>query len=195
MRLTALSFIPLLFCFSLGQEPDAALLRDVRSRLMEGAVARRVQLDTPQTKMLINACSWELGTASETVIEMDYPKSSVFSPGFLSTSPAATSSEPVLAIASQVVGSMTTDQFVTGPSTGDSASIGAAVLFAYQAKDDSLDWLGAAAKQVNALLHQTPRSSDGAISHRAEYVQLWSDFVYMVPPFLVSVRTPLPRMR
>jgi len=29
-----------------------------------------------------------------------------------------------------------------------------------------------------------PRASNGAISHRESQVQLWSDFVYMAPPFI-----------
>ncbi|OBZ73000.1 hypothetical protein A0H81_07148 [Grifola frondosa] len=46
------------------------------------------------------------------------------------------------------------------------------------------DYAGAARDQLNYLLQDVPRTTDGAISHRVEQVQLWSDFVYMVPPFL-----------
>lgn len=40
--------------------------------------------------------------------------------------------------------------------------------------------------EVNFLLSSVPRTPDGAISHRPtnEPVQLWADYVYMVPPFL-----------
>jgi rhamnogalacturonyl hydrolase YesR len=42
----------------------------------------------------------------------------------------------------------------------------------------------AAADQLTFLLSEAPKTSPGAISHRADEVQLWSDFIYMVPPFL-----------
>ncbi|KAF8581962.1 Six-hairpin glycosidase [Ramaria rubella] len=42
----------------------------------------------------------------------------------------------------------------------------------------------AATDQLEFLLTSVPRTSDGAISHRVSQVQLWSDFVYMAPPFL-----------
>ncbi|KAG9041159.1 hypothetical protein FS837_012652, partial [Tulasnella sp. UAMH 9824] len=37
---------------------------------------------------------------------------------------------------------------------------------------------------MDFLLNQAPRTDDGAISHRSERVQLWSDFIYMAPPFM-----------
>jgi rhamnogalacturonyl hydrolase YesR len=33
-------------------------------------------------------------------------------------------------------------------------------------------------------MQHVPRSSNGAISHRRDQAQLWSDSTYMVPPFL-----------
>lgn len=81
---------------------------------------------------------------------------------------------------------MTSEQFVVDGSAGDPASIGVAVILANYTNAPGANWAPAAAKQLDFLLNHTPRSVDGAISHRTEYVQLWSDFVYMVPPFLVS---------
>jgi rhamnogalacturonyl hydrolase YesR len=46
------------------------------------------------------------------------------------------------------------------------------------------DFSAAASDQLTWLLNDVPRSSKGAISHRNNGVQLWSDFIYMVPPFL-----------
>ncbi|KAG6373675.1 Six-hairpin glycosidase-like protein [Boletus reticuloceps] len=83
---------------------------------------------------------------------------------------------------------------VTGPqpliqdsSAGDPASIGVAVLLANwtgQSASDGLDYAGAARDQLQFLLQKAPKTPDGAISHRLDQVQLWSDSVYMVPPFL-----------
>ncbi|KAG8215875.1 Six-hairpin glycosidase-like protein [Butyriboletus roseoflavus] len=83
---------------------------------------------------------------------------------------------------------------ITGPqpliqdsSAGDPASIGIAVLLANwtgQGTLDGLDYSGAAQDQLEFLFLKVPKTDDGAISHRIGQVQLWSDFVYMVPPFL-----------
>lgn len=42
----------------------------------------------------------------------------------------------------------------------------------------------AAERELDYLLHQTPRWENGAISHRSEYPELWADFIFMAPPFL-----------
>jgi rhamnogalacturonyl hydrolase YesR len=70
---------------------------------------------------------------------------------------------------------------------GDPASLGVAVLLANwtgQGAGDGLDFGQAATSQLEYTLNVVPRTSDGAISHRVAQVQLWSDSVFMVPPFL-----------
>jgi rhamnogalacturonyl hydrolase YesR len=42
----------------------------------------------------------------------------------------------------------------------------------------------AASQQLDYLLHVAPRAPNGAISQRESQVQLWSDFIYMAPPFI-----------
>jgi rhamnogalacturonyl hydrolase YesR len=42
----------------------------------------------------------------------------------------------------------------------------------------------AAEEQLKYLLKVAPRASNGAISQRESQVQLWSDYVYMAPPFI-----------
>ncbi|KAJ8090276.1 hypothetical protein PM082_018872 [Marasmius tenuissimus] len=73
-------------------------------------------------------------------------------------------------------------------SAADPASIGPAVLLAAwtnQQAQDGLDYMAAASDQLAYLYSSAvPKTNDGAISHRVTEVQLWSDFVYMVPPFL-----------
>ncbi|KAG6878014.1 hypothetical protein C0993_000795 [Termitomyces sp. T159_Od127] len=80
---------------------------------------------------------------------------------------------------------------VTGPqplikdgSAADPASIGFAVLIANWTGQGGEDYAGAAKDQLDFLEFNVSRTSDGALSHRVEQVQLWSDFIYMVPPFL-----------
>lgn len=46
------------------------------------------------------------------------------------------------------------------------------------------EYLSAAERQVDHLLNSVPRATNGAISHREANVELWADFIYMVPPML-----------
>lgn len=69
-------------------------------------------------------------------------------------------------------------------SVADPASLGVIILIANWTGQKDGDYAGAAKSQLDYLLNDAPRDSNGAISHRSEKVQLWSDFVYMVPPFL-----------
>ncbi|KAG8973142.1 hypothetical protein FRB90_009988, partial [Tulasnella sp. 427] len=110
---------------------------------------------------------------------------SVFSSSYLTpTPPSAQTLNPVLDIARQVINTRSSKQFVQDGSAGDPASIGVGVLLGNWTRAPGANWDTAAEDQLSLLLNATPRSVDGAISHRTESVQLWSDFVYMVPPFL-----------
>ncbi len=101
---------------------------------------------------------------------------------------------------------------ITDGSAADPASIGMSVLLAYwteqatgngdEGGSGAVDYAGAAKDQLDFLLGNVTRTSDGALSHRVSELQLWyvfisledivsnvhidirSDFVYMVPPFL-----------
>ncbi|KAG9312708.1 Six-hairpin glycosidase [Chiua virens] len=144
--------------------------------------------------------SWEYGTRSEVVLEYNALSYSV-----LSSSPIPPPQQippdlvgslgDVFSIAHTVVANRSVSNGnITGPqplmqdlSAGDPASIGVATLLAnWTGQDalDGLDYAGAARDQLAFLFQKAPKTSDGAISHRLDQVQLWSDFVYMVPPFL-----------
>jgi len=80
-------------------------------------------------------------------------------------------------------------------SAADPASIGMSVLLAYWTEQATgnenggggsggVDYAGAAKDQLDFLLGNVRRTPDGALSHRVSELQLWSDFVYMVPPFI-----------
>ena len=68
----------------------------------------------------------------------------------------------------------------------DPASNGVAALIANFTgqSNSSIDFGSACQSQLDFLLTKVPRAENGALSHRVSQVQLWSDFVYMVPPFL-----------
>ncbi|CAA7263839.1 unnamed protein product [Cyclocybe aegerita] len=145
--------------------------------------------------------SWELGTRSQTILELNATAYSVFSNTFLPP-PEVIPSEladdnamaPFFSIARQIVSNRTRlNNNTVGPqplmpdgSAADPASNGVCVLIANWTGQDAgeLDYEGAARDQLDYLLTRVPKTGDGAISHRVSQVQLWNDFVYMVPPFL-----------
>lgn len=144
--------------------------------------------------------SWEYGARAEVLLELNTPSYSVFSPTSLPPpqqipSNLTSSLSDVIGIAHMIVANRSTsNRNITGPqplmsdnATGDPASIGVAVLLANwtgQGAVDGLDYAGAARDQLEFLLSNVSRTHDGAISQRTDQVQLWSDFVYMAPPFL-----------
>lgn len=128
-----------------------------------------------------------MGTQAETLLELDFPAVSVFGSHYLSSLPSASVLNEVISIAQGAIQSAVGGQLggVDG-AAGDPASIGVAVLLASKVNAPGEDWLGAASNQLQLLLKGTPRDWNGAISHRVDDMQYWSDFMYMVPPFLVS---------
>ncbi|OBZ76113.1 Unsaturated rhamnogalacturonyl hydrolase YesR [Grifola frondosa] len=135
--------------------------------------------------------SWEIGTALESLTELEWLSLSVFS----NTFPPPThlgllnNATDVRSIATQIVQAKPADSlpFLDGDgAVGDPASVGVAVLLANWTRPDLLDTSisQAAAGQLQYLLQDAPRTPDGAISQRVDQVQLWADFVYMAPPFI-----------
>lgn len=154
-----------------GQSLTDAQIRTVRARLGDAAQA-----------------SWERGTRAQVLIEYDAPKYNVLSTKCEFPPPAVTDnslSTPFQiaqsAVASKPANSLT---LVEDGSAADPASLGPVVLLANWTGQAGADYRAAAEDQLDFLLNHAPRTSDGAISHRNDKVQLWSDFVYMVPPFL-----------
>ncbi|KAG6860970.1 hypothetical protein C0995_005336 [Termitomyces sp. Mi166 len=141
-----------------------------------------------ETALNISTHSWEFGTATEALFELYNPELSVFSNSPFRAAQTLSSQSilpPVLAYAAEkiVIG--------TGPNAlsdgdgavGDPASLGiAAVLLG---KIEGYERFGAAATAEYEYVTQGAlRAWNGAISHRVDYVELWADFIYMVPPFL-----------
>ncbi|KAI0740138.1 Six-hairpin glycosidase-like protein [Earliella scabrosa] len=161
-----------------AQDLTSDQLDGVKARLAEGATH-----------------SWEIGTRAQALLEYDTPTYSVLNdtslPPPLGQGPS--SLDEVISIARSVVRNRTSGNGPqplmdpNGGAPGDPPSIGVAVLLANwtgAGAEDNLDYAGAAREQLEFLLERVPKTSDGAISHRMEQTQLWSDSVYMVPPFL-----------
>jgi len=143
--------------------------------------------------------SWELGVRAQAILEFNATTYSVFSatplppparvPDALSAALA-----PYFGIARDIVGAQNAtgdgpQPLMEDGSAADPAANGPCVLLANwtaaDGADSANDYAGAARRQLEYLLSDVvPKTADGAISHRVSEVQLWSDFMYMVPPFL-----------
>ncbi|GAA94489.1 uncharacterized protein L969DRAFT_83951 [Mixia osmundae IAM 14324] len=140
---------------------------------------------------LIANASWEIGVRAEALTEWLYPSFSVYgSNPFVNGTPAA-SPDLVIDIANTLLATRpangtNAESLIPGEgSTADPASIGVAVLLANKTSSTpNVGYADAATGQLNYLLTVAPRAPSGAISHRVEQVQLWSDSVYMSPPFI-----------
>ncbi|KAH9013651.1 glycoside hydrolase family 105 protein [Lactarius deliciosus] len=143
--------------------------------------------------------SWELGVRAQALLELSAPSFSVLTPSVLLPPPSSPGSSvndtlaDVFTIARNAVAVLppppsngTGQPLVLGDgSAGDPASIGIAVLIANWTGLGGKNYSAAATAQLEYLFGpRVPKTENGAISHRVSEVQLWSDSVYMVPPFL-----------
>ncbi|KAG8887993.1 hypothetical protein FRB98_008591 [Tulasnella sp. 332] len=170
--------ICLLFSYistAFGQMLNSSMLSLIRARMINGT-----------------STNWEAGTQAETILEIDFSELAVFSPAYLSPTPPYTVADlqPVISIAETAVNNRSGSEQLWGAdgSAGDPASLGVAVLVANWTNAPYAAYAQAAEQQLGLLLAGTPRVETGlaagAISHRTDSVALWSDFIYMVPPFL-----------
>ncbi|KXN82777.1 hypothetical protein AN958_02216 [Leucoagaricus sp. SymC.cos] len=136
--------------------------------------------------------SWEFGTASETLLELYDPEISVFgsspfsvTPGYLKSHRGKIRSleyaKSVIVLGTGVNGLADGDGAV-----GDPASLGvsAVLLGDYLADEEGEKYFNASVGEVEYIVNEAPRWENGAISHRVEQPELWSDFIYMAPPLL-----------
>jgi len=136
----------------------------------------------------LSASSWELGTRSQAILELNAssysvltPKTSLPPPQFLQPS-RSDALQPFFALARDVVANRgTSNGNITGSqpliqdgSAADPSSMGVPVLVAGWLGLNDRDYAGAAKDQLDFLLYKVPRTKDGAISHRVSEVQLWS---------------------
>ncbi|KAL9072207.1 MAG: hypothetical protein Q9161_003680 [Pseudevernia consocians] len=128
--------------------------------------------------------SWEHGTAAEALIELHDPELSVFA---TDPFPAARIPQPTvdatpgLVYAKKYIRKDEKTLIDADGSSGDTAALG---VFCILIGQSITDYHTAAKREADYLLEDVPRWSNGAISHRHCYAELWADFVYMAPPFL-----------
>ncbi|OCT52123.1 glycosyl hydrolase family 88 [Cladophialophora carrionii] len=139
----------------------------------------------------ITSRSWEFGTLVEALLEFYNHELTVFGsnpfPGGLIPQIDNPSKVEALAYAKSVIWINGTDLLVDGEgSAADPASLGTAALLL---SHHDPRYLEAAKRQAEYLVSKATKfrvnGTHSAISHREDVPELWGDFIYMVPPFLV----------
>ncbi|KAI5480613.1 Glycosyl hydrolase, family 88 [Pseudohyphozyma bogoriensis] len=137
--------------------------------------------------------TWVSGTQIQALLELDYPHLSVFNksafpPSFAAGVPTGTNSIIDSWYAKRPAGAVQM-AVVSGGAAGDPASLGVGWVLASLSESSATTKAAYATvvkQEVGYLLGLPRASTGGAISQRpaSEPVQLWADYVYMVPPFL-----------
>ena len=155
MRTSILLGLTGLAAATMAQQTQAGLTDD-QLELVQGTLAT----DTDH--------SWVLGTIAETLTELRYRQYSVFGPGLPDLSQQNIDEIPLVqSIVQGVVTNIPAGQLQLMPdeSAADPASLGVPVLLAGMMQHGDLNYMGAAANQLESLM-QAPKSPSGAISHR-----------------------------
>lgn len=127
--------------------------------------------------------SWELGTREEALTELNARNFSVLNGSSVPPKAASEDLQPIFQIVAAVINNSTHGSQNNTPvplvlndgSAADPASNGVAALLANWTgqNNGSINYGLAAVNQMNYLWTVVPRTSDGALSHRVEEVQLW----------------------
>jgi len=127
--------------------------------------------------------SWEFGTASEALLELYNPELSVFGkiPFPVPTVKASQVQSLVYAQSKIVLGTGVNSLSNGDGAVGDPASLGVSVVLLGKTKSK---YATAAKQTMEYIMNSAPRFWNGAISQRTDVAELWSDFMYMAPPFL-----------
>ncbi|KZV67901.1 hypothetical protein PENSPDRAFT_635206 [Peniophora sp. CONT] len=135
--------------------------------------------------LAVSTHPWELGVIAEAQLEVQTPSLTVWEKGSIPIPASPEVPDEVYAITKKVVDAKPLNQteLILDGAAGDPASLGFAVLL-INSRIDNETWAQAADQEIEYLYNEVPQTEDGGISHRHERVQLWSDFVYMVPPYL-----------
>lgn len=131
--------------------------------------------------------SWEIGHAFEATQQIFTPGRSVFSPYAFPHGKIPKLSlrldEASLYVESKIQTANKTLYDEEDAAVSDPAALGVAAIM-FSQRWGSSEKMAAATRQKDVLLNEAPRYRNGAISHRFEDAELWSDAIAMFPPFL-----------
>ncbi|KAH6900997.1 hypothetical protein BKA70DRAFT_1159118, partial [Coprinopsis sp. MPI-PUGE-AT-0042] len=127
--------------------------------------------------------SWEFGTTAQALLELYDPEYSVFGNRSLPVPTLTRAATRSLAYASRSIkfGFGSDSLADGGGASADPASLGVSAILL--GKMETI-YAEKAKETIVWLMNQAKRHSNRAISHRRDVVELWSDYVYMAPPFL-----------
>lgn len=129
--------------------------------------------------------SWEYGTGVEAMLELLDPERTVFTsdpfPADKIQKLPLKRPQGILWMQRHIRTKGEPTLYADDYSVSDPASMGVAALLLGQRDSKSFQ---AAMKQKDYLINDAKKYSNGAISHRVEVAELWSDAISMVPPFL-----------
>lgn len=144
----------------------------------------RVNAARSQIERLSNH-SWEYGTGVEAMLELLEPERTVFAeepfPADKIQKLPLKKPQGILWMHRHIRTKNAPTLYADNYSVSDSASMGVAALMLGQRDSKTFQ---AAMRQKDYLLNDAKRYGNGAISHRVEVAELWSDAISMVPPFL-----------
>ncbi|KIM81099.1 hypothetical protein PILCRDRAFT_512349 [Piloderma croceum F 1598] len=166
------------------------LVENIKSAML-ASIRTRCVLSLRKVSVIVRYlyhCSWEQGTASQAVLETDNPEYSVFGKSpFQDHRNAPTSTLQLALSAVQTPDGRLSQQINDAEDAAalDGASAGSTVLLGSFTRNPrgSQYWESAADKELAYVL-SVNRTSNGAISQRADGRQYWADGVFMGPPFL-----------
>lgn len=145
------------------------------------------QLALMRTQLTNNAHqSWELGTAVEALLQLDYADLSVYGAAPFPPPRVLNWTDYPIATAAMLVQDKPTyvAALMDDGAAGDPMSNGIAVLLANMSYPEDTRYYNDWVSQLNFIQYGVPETGDGAISHRVSEVQLWADNLSMVPPVL-----------
>ncbi|KAG2003241.1 glycosyl hydrolase family 88 [Coprinopsis cinerea AmutBmut pab1-1] len=127
--------------------------------------------------------SWEHGVTAQALLELFDPEFSIFGNASMPTPKLSKSTVKSLSYAARNIkfGKDSDALAPGGGASADPSSLGVSAVLLGMTEPVYLD---KAAETINYLVNKAPRQWNGAISHRRDIVEIWGDFVYMVPPFL-----------
>ncbi|ESK86698.1 hypothetical protein Moror_10945 [Moniliophthora roreri MCA 2997] len=131
--------------------------------------------------------SWEYGTAAEALLELYNPSISVFGdkpfpvPVYFRSEVKSLDYAASKIVLGDLLGTSPNALSDGAGAVGDPASLGVSAILL--GKTEPQYALGAWSQQ-EYIVNRAPRWFNGAISQRADVAELWSDWMYMAPPFL-----------